>query len=90
MIFESFDAIPRGHYGVVNADPPWNFKTYSAKGQGRSACRHYRTLPFSEIAAFPVHELAAKDCVLILWVVSSHLPTRRVELQPVGRLFLRR
>ena len=26
-----------GQYGVIYADPPWRFSTYSDKGKGRSA-----------------------------------------------------
>ena len=28
-------------YGVIYADPPWSFRTWSAKGTGRSAVSHY-------------------------------------------------
>ena len=27
-------------YSVIYADPPWQFKAYSAKGMGRSAEKH--------------------------------------------------
>ena len=26
----------KNHYGVIYADPPWTFATYSRKGKGRS------------------------------------------------------
>lgn len=35
-------------YKIIYADPPWQFRTYSAKGQGRSAERHYPTMPKTE------------------------------------------
>src|SRR5580704_8891903 len=31
----------RNHYGVIYADPPWTFATYSRKGKGRSAEAYY-------------------------------------------------
>jgi N6-adenosine-specific RNA methylase IME4 len=54
-------------YGAVLADPPWDFKTWSAKGEGRSARRHYNIMPLDEIKALPVGAVAADDSVLFLW-----------------------
>ena len=63
-----FDDLPRGHFGAILADPTWEFRTWSARGRGRSAERHYRsTLTLDEIKALPVSEIAAPDCVLFLW-----------------------
>ena len=69
-----FDGLPREHFGAVLADPPWKFVTYSERGQGRSASRHYKVMTFEEIASLPVHELAAPDAWLFLWVPGPHLP----------------
>lgn len=60
-------------YGVIYADPPWNFKTYSDKGLGRSASAWYETLSLDEIKELPVANLAAPDCVLLMWVTDPHL-----------------
>ena len=63
-----FDGLPRGHFGAILADPPWEFRTWSARGRGRSAERHYRSmLTLDEIKSLPVSEIAAPDCVLFLW-----------------------
>ena len=63
-----FDDLPRGHFGAILADPTWEFRTWSARGRGRSAERHYRSsLTLDEIKALPVSEIAAPDCVLFLW-----------------------
>jgi N6-adenosine-specific RNA methylase IME4 len=40
----------------------------------RAADNHYVTAATFEIAALPVPEIAAKDCVLFIWAVSSMLP----------------
>ena len=74
VAFANFGAIPRRHYGVIYADPPWNFKTWSAKGTGRSAFSHYNLMSAEELQALPVGSLAAKDCMLFLWVP---IPLRR-------------
>ena len=69
-----FDGLPRGHFGAILADPPWKFVTYSERGQGRSASRHYKVMTFEEIASLPVHDVAAPDAWLFLWVPGPHLP----------------
>jgi N6-adenosine-specific RNA methylase IME4 len=71
-------------YGVVYADPPWSFKTYSRKGKGRSAESHYDCLSIDDIkeylpnlAAIHAYEglkLLADDCVLFMWVTDPFLP----------------
>lgn len=60
-------------YGVIYADPPWGFKTHSEKGLGRSADAHYDTMSLEDIKALPVADLAAPDCVLLLWVTDPFL-----------------
>lgn len=35
---------PNKKYSVIYADPPWAYRTYSKKGQGRSAESHYPTM----------------------------------------------
>lgn len=55
-------------YSVIYADPPWQYRTYSKKGQGRSAESHYPTMSIEDIKALPIGELAAKDCALFMWI----------------------
>jgi N6-adenosine-specific RNA methylase IME4 len=66
-------ALPPGPFGAVYADPPWNFKNYSAKGDGRSPSRHYDTMTLADIKALPVADVCAKDCHLFLWTTQPHL-----------------
>ena len=57
-------------YKAILADPPWNFKTYSPKGDGRSAKQHYNVMSFDEIkdlGYLKVLDWVAPDCVLFLW-----------------------
>lgn len=42
-------------YDVIYADPPWAYRTYSKKGQGRSAESHYPTMCIEDIKALPMH-----------------------------------
>lgn len=66
----------RGHYGTILADPPWSYKTYSSPDEGtvphRSEVAPYSTMTREELLAMPVGEIAAKDAILHLWVISSH------------------
>jgi N6-adenosine-specific RNA methylase IME4 len=55
-------------YQVIYADPPWQYKVYSKKGEGRSAENHYRCMNIEEIYNLPVADLADENCVLFLWV----------------------
>lgn len=64
----AFATLRLGHYAAILADPAWKFRVRSSKGEGRSASRHYDTMPLADIKALPVRELAAKNCVLFLWV----------------------
>ena len=70
---------PGRRYGVIYADPPWSFRTWSRKGTGRSAVSHYDCLDYYALAALPVAQLAAPDCVLFLWATNPLLP-RAFEL----------
>lgn len=55
------------HYGVIYADPPWIFETWSHRGRGRSAERHYRTMTDADLSRMPVSSIAKKDALLFLW-----------------------
>jgi N6-adenosine-specific RNA methylase IME4 len=65
---------PSLHYGVILADPPWTFATYSHKGKGRSAEAHYDCMSLADIKALPVADWAAPDCALFLWAIDPSLP----------------
>ena len=60
-------------YGVIYADPPWYFKTYSNKGKDKSPEKHYSCMSLSDIISLPVSELAKDDAVLLMWVVDPLL-----------------
>lgn len=59
-------------FPVILADPPWIFRTWSARGKDRSAEKHYKMMSLDEIKAFPIP--ATNDCVLFLWCVYPSLP----------------
>jgi adenine-specific DNA methylase len=47
-------------YGVIYADPPWNFRNYSEKGTGRNAVAHYPCMDFKQVAATDVSAVGFK------------------------------
>jgi N6-adenosine-specific RNA methylase IME4 len=77
IMTDSFNGLPRNHFGAIYADPPWHFKTYNEKGRKRSPdwrpfegspSVHYDTMSAGDLAALPVTDLAAEDAVLFLWI----------------------
>jgi N6-adenosine-specific RNA methylase IME4 len=79
----NMDGLPRNHFGTILADPPWAFRAWNGNQANmpmddprRSAqgVTPYRTMEMDEIAALPVEELAADDCVLFMWFVWPNLP----------------
>lgn len=65
---------PAGRYAMIVADPPWSFKTRSAKGLGKSAQAHYECMSLDAIKALPVRRLAARHAFLWLWATNPMLP----------------
>ena len=60
-------------HGVIYADPPWTFKTFSDKGKDKSPERHYPVLSIADICNLPVSDIAKPDSVLLMWVVDPLL-----------------
>jgi len=65
--------LPNKKYKVILADPPWSFKNYSKKGEGRNVNRHYDTMSLTDIKNLPVQKIADDDCVLFMWTTGPLL-----------------
>ena len=84
---EALDAMAASgtaRYGAILVDPAWTFETYSEKGKGRSAERHYECMTDDEIAKLPIKEIAADDCVLFLWSTGPKLEDALWVIQKWG------
>lgn len=57
-------------YGVILADPPWQYRNGGPEG---GVNHEYLTMPLSDICSLPVPQLAADDCVLLLWATWPQL-----------------
>lgn len=73
-------ALPDRRYGVILADPEWEFECYSEKGKtATSADNHYPCSSTEVIMRRNVPDIAADDCVLFLWsTVPKHIDALRV------------
>jgi N6-adenosine-specific RNA methylase IME4 len=64
--------MPQRHFGVIAADPPWTYKTFTDEPGDRAA--PYSTMKLDEIKRMPVADLAAPTgCHLFLWTTGPHL-----------------
>ena len=68
---------PDKHYGIIYADPPWQYerRMKGVRGQewDQGPHKHYTEMPTTDISALPVADIADTDCLLFLWVTNSHL-----------------
>lgn len=61
-------------YRTIVADPPWRVgrgPEWASNGASRPLT--YPTMDVDDIAALPVHDLAAKDAHLYLWTINAYL-----------------
>ena len=64
---------PNTKYKTIYADPPWTYRVWGKKGEGRSAASHYDVMDLSDIKALPVQNIADDDCVLFMWATYPNL-----------------
>jgi N6-adenosine-specific RNA methylase IME4 len=64
---------PKKKYKIIYADPAWNFKSYSKKGDKKNANQHYDCMGFNDICNLPVNNIADVDSVLLMWVTDPFL-----------------
>lgn len=71
----TFDHLPTNHFGLIEADPAWAWTSYAGKASAphRTQEAPYPVMSLNEMKALPVADLAAKDCLLHMWVIGSHL-----------------
>lgn len=51
-------------YSVILSDPPWSYDNSAVQG---AALNQYPTMTDGEVRDLPVADLAADDCILLLW-----------------------
>jgi hypothetical protein len=65
--------LPDKKYNIIYADPAWNFKIWSKKGNKKSASQHYNIMNIKDIKELPVKDIADKNCILLMWVTYPNL-----------------
>lgn len=71
-------------FGAILADPPWHWKSRSAKGEGRSAKNHYDVMNLSDLFLLAAEIPKADDCALFMWVIDPMLPQSLDVIQAWG------
>jgi len=74
-----FGTLPMFGFDVIVADPPWYFENYSAAGTKKGADPHYDVMTLDAIKALRVDELAARDCLLLLWTTGWAIATQQAH-----------
>ena len=68
-------------YDIIYADPPWN---YADKNCAGAAAPHYNTMKLDELAALPIPQIAAKNCVLFMWATYPKLEDAQALIKAWG------
>jgi len=69
---EDWEPLPEGKFGVIYADPPWDFQnTFQVRQGSQAADAHYSTLPTTKICELPLSDALADETVLYLWVPNA-------------------
>jgi len=69
-------------YNLIVIDPPWPWKTYSAKGTKKSPQARYKLMTLDEIGLLPVMDLARSPCLLACW---GTIPQMHKQIAIIGR-----
>lgn len=83
--FASIADMPRSHYDFIMADPPWQFRVWSSRGDGRAPPYQRQSLEW--VKSLPVRDIAARDCLLWLWATNPMLPQALEVLAAWGFTF---
>ena len=82
-----FSDLPKDHFRVIYADPPWSFAAWSHRGEGKGASQHYPCMKLPDICSLPVASIAHRDCALFIWVVQPMLPEAMEVIEAWGFKF---
>jgi N6-adenosine-specific RNA methylase IME4 len=85
VLAENIKALPDAKFGVIVADPEWEWKSFSEEtGMDRAAANHYPTSTTDVIAQRDVASIAAKDCVLFLWATAPKIEDALIVMREWG------
>jgi len=72
--------LPNKKYNIIYADPPWAFNSKKSGGSMKSgALNKYPTMSIQELKDLAVGDIAADNCILVMWWVASQ-PQEAIDL----------
>ena len=75
-----FSEFKQKKYNVIYADPPWSFNSKKSGGSMKSgASQKYGVMTIEDLKALPVQDLAADNCLLVMWWVGA-MPQEAIDL----------
>lgn len=60
----------KNKYNIIKADPPWDYT--SCRNSWGSVTKTYKPMKLDDIKKLPVADVAADDCVLLMWCTAAH------------------
>lgn len=75
---ELWKDLPDKKYGIIYADPPWDYKGQTqhagpSSGSTGGAAVHYPTIKLKDLKSLPIQQICEDNCLLFLWATSPHL-----------------
>ena len=83
MYYTDWKDIPTEHYQLILSDFPWPYKD-QMKGHSFSLDHEYQTQPLQWIKNLPLRDIAAKDCIHLMWVPSPQLKDGLAVMEAQG------
>jgi N6-adenosine-specific RNA methylase IME4 len=75
LVARAAPTLPRGKFGTILADPPWQFQNRTGKiAPEHKRLSRYSTMAVREICGLPVAQVSAYTAHLYLWVPNALLP----------------
>jgi len=78
------DTIVSTTYQTIVLDPPWDWGDEGDIDQFGRARPTYQTMPFEEVKALPIRELATDNAHIYLWITNRSLPKGFILLDAWG------
>ena len=63
-----------GHYQLILVDPPWDYTSTQKGKKGFAGYLPYSPMRYRDLKGLPIHDIAEKDCALLLWSTGPFLP----------------
>lgn len=86
--FWPFGDLPYFGYDIGWVDFPWDWETYSDRGQKKSPQAYYETMSVEEACDWPVGQLFAKNSIALIWMTHPLIHMQMKVLPAWGMKFV--